>query len=266
MMAQIMGISDWEAARLAGDLDRDGICILRKLFDKALISEWAHAYDELVERRRALPGGLAPRGPGRYYVTLPWVEPFADPFVFANESIRKVIGRVFAQEYVLAQLAVDTPVAGSDYQEIHRDHRPLFTEEFNTPLYALAVNFPLCRVHEENGPFQMAQGTHRMPKDEALRKIARGEIAMESFPMEIGDVAIRSPYALHRGTPNRSATPRPMVVMGYVMHWLHTAKVDLEVPRSFHDSLPAETRALLRCKIVDRISEENAESYVDFKY
>jgi len=46
---------------------------------------------------------------------------------------------------------------GSDYQEIHRDFRPLFSDQVVTPLYALSVNFP-CRGHGENGPFQMARG------------------------------------------------------------------------------------------------------------
>lgn len=265
-MAKATVLSDADADGLARDLERDGICILRSLLDPDLLAGWARAFEDLVERRRALPGGLAPRGPGRYYLTLPWADPFADASVFANQGLRKVLDRAFAQEYVMVQLAVDTPVLGSDYQEIHRDHRPLFTEEFNTPLYALAVNFPLCRVDGENGPLQMARGTHRMPKEEALRRIAGGELPMESFPMELGDVAIRSPYALHRGTPNRTASPRPMVVMGYVMHWLHTAKVDLELPRSTYQSFPEGTRALLRCKVVENLSEEKVESYVDFKY
>src|SRR5687768_13622064 len=102
----------------------------------------------------------------------------------------------------------------------------------------------------------MVRGSHRMTKTEAFRKLERGEIALESFPMELGDVAIRSPYALHRGTPNRTPLPRPMVVMGYVMHWLHTAKVDLEVPRETYAAFPEDVRALLRCKVVEEITGE----------
>ncbi|MDB5103102.1 MAG: Phytanoyl-CoA dioxygenase [Fibrobacteres bacterium] len=255
-----------ESQKLADELDRDGICILRGLLDPALLREWGSEFEALVDRRRKLPGGLAPRGPGRYYVTLPWVQPFGDPVVFANPGILAVLDRVFAQEYAMVQLAVDTPVLGSDYQEVHRDHRPLFTEEFQTPLYALAVNFPLCEVTEENGPLQMARGTHRMTKEKAMAAIASGENPIESFPMELGDVAIRSPYAMHRGTPNRTDRPRPMVVMGYVMHWLHTAKVDLEVPREAYQSLGERERALLRCKVVERAEADRTESYVEFKY
>jgi ectoine hydroxylase-related dioxygenase (phytanoyl-CoA dioxygenase family) len=252
--------------RLVDDLNRDGICILPGVLDRALVQRWAEAFERLVAERRARRGGLAPREEGRFYVTLPWVPPFADASVFAHPQVLAVLDRIFPQEYVMVQLAADTPVRGSDYQEIHRDYRPLFSDQVVTPLYALAVNFPLCDVTLENGPLEMARGTHRMPREEGLARIAAGEIAVESFPMRMGDVAIRTPLALHRGTPNRTDSPRPMVVMGYVMHWLHTPKVDLTLPRAYYASLPEPLRKLLRCEVVEKLPEAPVESYVDFKY
>lgn len=252
--------------RFAQELNRDGICIIRGLFDRSLIEEWAQAFDALFQERQNRPGGLAPREQARYYLTLPWVSPFANPEVFANPVILGVLNRVFAQEYVMVQLGTDIPFQGSDYQEIHRDYRPLFSDQVVTPLYALAVNFPLVEVTAENGPFQMARGTHVLPRDEGLVKIAAGEIPMESFYMMPGDVAIRTPLALHRGSPNRTSKPRPMVVMGYAMHWLHTPKVDLTLQRDYYESLPEQVRQLLRCQLVDQLPNEKAETYVSFKY
>ena len=257
--------SDTELDALADELNRDGICVLPGLFDRALVEEWADAFARLFEERQSRPGGLAPRDQGRYYTTLPWVEPFANTDVFANPAVVGVLNRVFAQEYVMVQLAADTPVLGSQYQEIHRDYRPLFTDDFVTPLYAVAVNFPLVTVAEENGPFEMARGTHRMTRADGLAKVESGEIPLESFPMELGDLMIRTPLALHRGTPNRTDVPRPMVVMGYVMHWLHTPSVELTLQRDYYEGLPEETRALLRCEVVDRL-EEQAEHYLTFKF
>lgn len=89
---------------------------------------------------------------------------------------------------------------------------------------------------------------------------------MESFHLNMGDVMIRTPLALHRGTPNKADQPRPMVVMGYVMHWLHTPKVDLTVPRAYYESLPKKVQSLLRCEIVDSVSDTKGETYVDFKF
>jgi ectoine hydroxylase-related dioxygenase (phytanoyl-CoA dioxygenase family) len=255
-----------ELDRLADELNRDGICILRGLLDRQLIDEWARAFRRLFQERQARPGGLAPRERSRYYLTFPWVPPFADVDVFANPAVLGVLNRVFAQEYVLVQLGADVPVQGSDYQETHRDFRPLFTDQIVTPLYALAVNFPLVAVTEANGPFQMARGTHVLPREEGLARVASGEIPMESFLMEPGDVAIRSPLALHRGSPNRTDQPRPMVVMGYVMHWLHTPKVDLTLPRGYFESLPEAVRKLLRCVVADELEADRAETYIEFKY
>lgn len=260
------GFSGAELDDHARALERDGVCVLRQVFDRALIERWSGAFSALVEERRGRAGGLAPRGEGRFYVTLPWTQPFADPDVFASGAVLGVLDRVFAQEYRLVQLGTDTPVRGSQYQEIHRDYRPLFSDDVVTPLYALAVNFALCDVTKENGPFEMARGTHRMPKQAALDAVASGAIAMEPFPMRAGDVMIRTPLALHRGTPNRTDRPRPMIVLGYVMHWLHTPKVELQVPRRDHARLPPALQALLRCELVDELATDRAESYVEFAY
>lgn len=258
--------TDLDLDRLAADLNRDGICVIRGLFERSLIESWAAAFDELFQERQQRPGGLAPRGQARCYLTLPWVLPFANPAVFANPVILGVLNRVFFQEYKLVQLAADIPLQGSEYQEIHRDFRTLFSDQIVTPLYALAVNFPLVEVTADNGPFEMARGTHVLPREEGLVKIRAGEIPMESFYMQPGDVMIRSPLALHRGTPNRTPQPRPMIVMGYVMHWLHTQKVDLTLSQDYYESLPPQLQQLLRCQIVEQLPDQATETYVNFKY
>jgi ectoine hydroxylase-related dioxygenase (phytanoyl-CoA dioxygenase family) len=255
-----------ELEQFAEDLKRDGICIIRGLFDRALIQEWATAFNQLFHERQQQPGGLAPREQSRYYLTLPWVQPFANPMVFANPVILAVLDRVFFQEYRMVQLGADVPVQGSQYQEIHRDFRPLFSDQIVTPLYALAVNFPLVEVTAENGPFQMARGTHVLPREEGLVKVRAGEIPMESFYLQPGDAMIRSPLALHRGSPNQTDQARPMIVMGYVMHWLHTPKVELTLPQDYYNSLPEQTKQLLRCQVVEQLPQHSIETYVNFKY
>ena len=230
------------------------------------VARWKEAFDELFEARAKVDGGLAPRGRARHYLTLPWVEPFADTDVFANETLLGVLDRVFAQEYVMVQLGADVAGPGSEYQEIHRDYRPLFDDTFVTPLYALAVNFALVEVTEQNGPFEMARGTHVLPRAEGLARIEAGEVTLEPLLLEPGDMMIRTPLALHRGTPNATDEPRPMIVLGYVMHWLHTANVELNVPRAFYESLPPQTQQLLRCNVADEVETVQRETYVKFAY
>ncbi len=101
----------------AETLNRDGICVIPGLLDPELIEEWSRAFDQLFGDRQNRPGGLAPREQSRYYLTLPWMPPFADSRVFANPVILGVLNRVFAQEYVMVQMGADVPVKGSDYRK-----------------------------------------------------------------------------------------------------------------------------------------------------
>jgi ectoine hydroxylase-related dioxygenase (phytanoyl-CoA dioxygenase family) len=252
--------------QLAADVNRDGICVIRQLIDKNVIAEWHDALAELREKRAREEGGLAARENARFYLTLPWCQPFAAQDVFAHPVILGVIERVLKQAFQMVQLGADFPVLGSDYQETHRDHAPLFGEGINTPLYALAVNLPLVDINDHNGPFEMARGTHLIHRDEGLRKIESGEIKLERFFMERGDVIIRTPLALHRGTPNLTETWRPMVVMGYVNKWLRTDNVTLRIPRSYYETLTPELQALLRCELIDCASDLPPETYLSFKY
>ena len=57
--------------RFAEELNRDGICVIRGLFERKLIEDWATAFDALFQERLQRPGGVAPRGTARGYVTLP---------------------------------------------------------------------------------------------------------------------------------------------------------------------------------------------------
>ncbi|MBW3615926.1 MAG: phytanoyl-CoA dioxygenase family protein [Actinobacteria bacterium] len=258
-------MSDHQLDRAAGEIERDGVTILRGLFPRELVQDWANAFDAMVEHRRRQPRGLAARGKGRFYTTLPWMAPFADSGVFAHPSILELVRRVLGDKIAMVQLAADTPVLGSEAQEVHRDFPPLFADDVFTPLFALAVNFPLCDVTEENGPFKMARGTHLLRRAEADARVASGDIPLESFPMTMGDVMVRTPFALHAGSPNTTPAPRPMVVMGYVREWLHTPNLELTVPRHYYESLPEPVRGLLRCRVVDQLQEQ-PETYVHFKH
>ena len=254
-----------QADEAVEELLRDGATILRGALPPSLVRRWAAAFDQLWARRSATPGGLAPRGPGRYYTTLPWEPPFADVSVFAHDLVLQVVERVLGPDHVLVQMAADTPVRGSVHQELHRDFPPLFGDGVPTPLYALAVNFPLCPVGEDNGPFRMARGTHLLRRSEADEAVASGRIPVESVPMDVGDVMIRTPFQLHAGSPNLTDRPRPMVVLGYVCGWLRTDNVSMDVPRGYHDSLDERTRRLLRCDVVESLVDR-PETYVHFKH
>jgi ectoine hydroxylase-related dioxygenase (phytanoyl-CoA dioxygenase family) len=247
----------------------DGFCVLREHFSRATLAAWREAFEPLLDAHMAREGHLFNRGPARYYVTLPFTQPFADPTIFEDEDVLAIVHGLVGDDAVMPQLATDTPLLGSDYQDIHRDAPPLFPETGEeTPPFQLAVNFPLVDVAVENGPFEVARGTHMMSKEEGLSRIESGEIKLEPITMRLGDVMIRDVRGLHRGTPNRTNEPRPMVVLGYSRRWLFRPEVSIRVPRFLLDTLSARARHLLRFNpVVDSLDDQpQTEIYQSFAY
>ncbi|MDR5836734.1 phytanoyl-CoA dioxygenase family protein [Caballeronia sp. LZ034LL] len=255
---------------LAASFEQDGFVVLRNHFSRATIEAWRDAFAPLLQphveqAREASTSGN--RGPGRYYVTLPFEGGFADPAIFCDEDIVGIVERVAGPDPVMCQLATDTPVLGSVHQEWHRDTPPLFDDAPETPSFQLAVNFPLVDVDDSNGPLETTRGTHRLSRDEALAGLEAGRFPAERVPMQVGDVMIRDVRGLHRGTPNLTGEPRPMVVIGYSRAWYFRPEVHIDVPRDVFAALPARARRLLRFNPqVDETARTFDENYRQFAY
>lgn len=244
--------------------------VLRGLILVETIDAWHAAFQPLlaaaIEREKDDPN----RGPERYYVTLPFEGLWADPAIIDNDAIMAVVEELVGADGVMCQLASDTPLLGSDYQDLHRDTQLLFPElGAETPPYQLAVNFPLVDVTDENGPMEWAAGTHMTSKADGMRMVETGEAPLQKAYMARGDVMIRDVRHIHRGTPNRSGTPRPMVVIGYSRRWLHRPEVQIRVPRATLQALPVRAQRWLRFNPVFESAAEAAkseESYRAFAY
>jgi hypothetical protein len=246
----------------------DGFCVLREHFSREIMEVWREAFAPLLARHIEREGHRQNRGPGRYYVTLPFIAPFADPRIFEDEDVLAIVSLLVGEDAAMCQLATDTPLSGSDYQDVHRDALPLFPETGRETLpYQLAVNFPLVDVTMEHGPFEVARGTHMVSKEEGLRRIEANEASLEPVLMKAGDVIIRDVRGLHRGTPNRTVEPRPMVVIGYNRRWLFRPEVSIRIPRAVWETLSERARFLLRFNpIVESLDESEEEVYQSFAY
>jgi ectoine hydroxylase-related dioxygenase (phytanoyl-CoA dioxygenase family) len=239
---------------------RDGFVVLPRQFEPGRVRAWADSFVPLFAEHVAAQGHLKNRGEGRYYVTLPFERPWADPEVFENDDVLAVVSELVGPDFVMCQLATDTPVRGSDYQEIHRDTPALFPEwGRETPSFQIAVNFPLCDVTLENGPIEIARGTHAMTRAEALVRLESGAVKLEPFPMQLGDVMIRDVRGLHRGTPNRTDVPRPMAVIGYSRKWMRRPEVSVTIPDATWGRLSPRARRMLRLETRVRTLAESAE-------
>lgn len=89
---------------------------------------WNAAFLPLLRDHVAPAFDDANRGPARYYVTLPFAEPFADPRVVFDPDVLAICRRLVGETMVMCRFATDTPLRGSRAQDVHRDSPGLFPE------------------------------------------------------------------------------------------------------------------------------------------
>jgi hypothetical protein len=143
-------------------------------------------------------------------------EPCYSPQFFIDPEILRVVRAVMDDRVVADQWGYDVPLLGSEHQRAQVDYRrPLFGEapDLVLPPFALTVSFGLVTIGPEQGPIEIAPGTHPWPRSRAAAAVEAGDTALEAVPLAIGDVLIRNSWTLHRGSPNTTRTPRFLVSM-----------------------------------------------------
>ncbi|MER5264975.1 phytanoyl-CoA dioxygenase family protein [Actinosynnema sp. NPDC002837] len=245
---------------LVGELHSDGIVALRGAF----APDWADRLREDVEVlfREALerPDGAIGRGPNRYYVEIhpERIRGFLD--LVTHPWVVGLARAVLGPDYQVVETGFDVPLPGAVAQPWHRDFPAPDETVRDRRLTSLAVNVTTVDTTPEMGPFEIAPGTqwddgadfeHGMfpPKSHYPRYEG---LAQRKMPRR-GDISARSALTIHRGTPNRSATARPVLVLGLAAAGVGNDRNDLVVSRAFHERLPEEVRAHLGCRVVDRL-------------
>jgi ectoine hydroxylase-related dioxygenase (phytanoyl-CoA dioxygenase family) len=235
------------------ELEREGFCVLKQAFSPTLIDAAREAFWPILIDYLSASMDNPNRGPHRHFLAVPFQSPIFSIEFFFNPFVLEIVQNTLDERAVADQWGCDAPILGSQYQNVHVDYaRPLFPElpDFALPPYMLVVNFGLTRIDCECGPIEIAAGTHRMPREEAQRAVSSGKIPLQPVPLEIGDVLIRHPWALHRGTPNLTDTPRALLTIRYVRRWYEDRSRDvLPIPCSVWESLTADQRSILRFPI-----------------
>jgi hypothetical protein len=235
---------------VSAELVERGFCVLRAQFSRSLIDACRAAFWPVLLDHLARHADEPNRGAYRHCLPMPFEPPSFAPEFFFDPEVLRIIRGGMGTRIVADQWHCDTSVKGSVEQAPHVDyHHPLFSEapDLPLPIYVLNVSFGLVRITPANGPIEIAPGTHRMVRSAALESVANGEIPMEPVPLDIGDVLIRHPWAVHRGTPNTTDTPRAMVTIRYVRQWYADASRDVNaIPRALCQSLSPDQQSLMR--------------------
>jgi ectoine hydroxylase-related dioxygenase (phytanoyl-CoA dioxygenase family) len=244
------------------DIHKNGYCVLKAHLPKPAVDAcreafWPIMLDYIQDHRDE-----ANRGPYRHFLPMPFHRPCFAPEFFFDTTILDVIHGAMGSRVVADQWGCDIPLRGSEYQRFHVDYqRPLFEEvpDLSLPPYMLVVSFGLIDIAAEHGPIEIAVGTHTMTREAAMRSAESGECEVHPILLEIGDVLVRHPRALHRGTPNITDTPRPLTTVRYVRRWYADESRDVNaIPKAIWQSVTQEQRALMRFPVIPGIPLHSA--------
>lgn len=250
-----------EPADILRGLYGDGIIACPGAFDIAFADRLGEDIANLFDEARQVEGGTLPRGPHRFYVEVQperisgFVEIATHPWFIA------VCEAALGPDYSIVEVGFDIPFPGAQDQPWHRDFAPPPETTVGRRLNSLAFNMTTVDTTPEMGPFEIAPGTHwdsfegcprgMFPPSEMWPRYI--ERAQRKLPRR-GDISARSALTIHRGTANRSATPRPVLVIGAdAPDAINAQHHDLQVTQAYLERLPLQVRDHLTCRVVDRL-------------
>lgn len=249
-----------ETVRAYDVLLRDGIVAVPGALPRVWGAQLAEDFAVLFSEARSRPDGLVNRGTNRFYFTVHPERLRGFAAVAAQPMLSALSSAVLGPEWRLVEVAFDVPLPGSRYQPWHRDFASPTETHKERRLSSLAFNLTGADVTPEMGPFEIAPGTHwddgsdfahgMFPGDEACARY--DTLAVPKMP-RLGDMSVRSGLTLHRGTPNRSPAPRPVLILGVVGPEVTTGPHGLEITRGFARALPGEVRDRLDARVVDEL-------------
>ncbi|SFE12127.1 phytanoyl-CoA dioxygenase family protein [Nitrosomonas sp. Nm166] len=222
-----------------------GYVILRQILSPSLNAALHDSMDELVKDCIETWGDQTPQlGQGQkilkshQFGVLFWergsrlkmfprlVGPFADPAILANSLVLPILRAAFGSSFYCKSVASDVCMKGAMLQAPHRD-----LVHYSSGPSGYIVNIATVHSHRDNGPLEiwpggsqfwhkgifLNMGLNVRVQDARNPPVDKLASFIDSKYVELwpGDVLIRDPGMWHRGTPNNSGVPRPMLTIGY---------------------------------------------------
>jgi ectoine hydroxylase-related dioxygenase (phytanoyl-CoA dioxygenase family) len=217
-----------------------GYVILSGGVPHALLAElqasFRELYEQCVQQRHA--GRLESRGgdeagaggfwarASRLRIFPPLTGPFASTYVLRNPFAHSIIAETLGADYYCKSLSSDTCVNGSVRQAPHRD-----ISFFTGGILGCVLNIAITECGLHNGPMEVWPGGSHLWRAELFDRFnltpfvqdepnPHMEMLVDRIPSKLiqlqpGQLMIRDPGMLHRGTPNTTDEPRTMLTAGY---------------------------------------------------
>lgn len=247
----------YDVAAIMGGLYGDGFIACKGAFSRAWVQQLGDDIAVLFDEALSRPGGTLARGPARYYVEIhpERLRGFAD--IVTHPWVVAVCRAVLGPDYKIVEAGFDVPGPGAMKQPWHRDFPSPPETLVGRRLNSLAFNISTVDVTEDMGPFEIAPGTQwddlgsGDPMFPGPELDARYEARAQRKLASMGDISARSALTIHRGTANQSQKSRPVFVLGVdAPDGRNADKHDLQLSQGYYDSLPAEVRRHLACRVV----------------
>lgn len=240
---------------------RDGVAGMPGALPRSWGEQLAEDFAVLFAEARARPAGTVSRGTNRYYFTVHAERLRGVVDLVSHPVLRDLSSSVLGPDWRILEVAFDVPLPGSRHQPWHRDFPSPAETTGGRRLTSLAFNLTGVDVTPEMGPFEIAPGTHwddgthfahgMFPGDDQTGRY--DALAVRKTP-RLGDMSVRTGLTVHRGTPNRSSLPRPVLILGVVGPSVPTGPHGLQISQDFAASLPSEVRDRLDAKVVETLS------------
>jgi hypothetical protein len=229
-----------------GQVRNNGYVLFEGVLAEALVRDMNASFLQLLDAHRS--SVEANRGANRWQMHLPFGPPFSDERVIANPFVLPIVDALVGEDCICHYFASDTPLPGSDYQEVHPDIFPLFPESDRVlPPYSIVLNIPLVDATDVNGPLEIwPGGTHHYVADRADVPRLAASMQSQRVLMPAGSLLIRDSRMWHRGTPNRSNAPRPNVTLIYSRYWLRLRYRPIPIAPEDYERLSPRAQRLFR--------------------
>ncbi|ANE45233.1 hypothetical protein SY83_01575 [Paenibacillus swuensis] len=235
----------------------NGYVLLEKVVPDSVIEELRQAFDPLFDEYIQKKGYNT--GTNRAQMHLPFQAPFNHEYIIAHPLAMAIIDELLGQDHKCVYFASDTPMPGSDYQNVHSDIMPLFPDySAALPAYSLVLNVPLVDTTEENGPLEIWPGGTHLNGDRTNHDTLDGSVnkhvdivraaeymLSEKILMPAGSIVIRDIRMWHRGTPNRSDRRRTNIALIYNRTWFGSGHY-IRIPQDTYDGLSEKGKQVFR--------------------